>query len=340
MGISKKNRNFDSFEFLKTDWEQGFTSPSDNGDDFRFLVHGLLPDYLVYKVALLKEGGGYDPDQDIDLLRDPSKIHKKKLISTSCVDQNHRDTYGDVGLILSVPFENVLHMSPKDSGTDFMAPDAVLKRNLDCREMMSLDVIMSATGKCARNEIRLTGETEAGRVKVVGFFIKVEKDGTPINPEMAYQIVRLADISGLPLKQIKKPLRNFADQDLKVHQLLPSSPPFGLSFHENGLRYWVGLEGDQLSFQVFDDGLKARAMTKAEATRAMQLIESQLPADLLSLIKDQLPRLAATIPDLPDEVSSPKETPLPKERAADALLGAFKKPYLAAASPFFNFIIK
>ena len=294
----------------KTDWENGFSVPTENTPQFRILVHGLQSRAArtIQMITLLKEQkngtGQYDPTQRIDLMSDPLRIHEKKLISTSCIDQDHRNTFGDVGFILSAPFENILDMSPKDSGTDFFNPDAELTKSTSSKSLMLLKDLMSQTstspGDGNYNEIRLTGETTAGKVRVIGVFIKVKKDGTPVDPEMAMQITAVAHGHGFPIKEIKTQLTIFNDQKVELHKILPQDPPIGISFQMNGFRYWVGLNDPPNAFKITDDQGIARSMTRSEATEALNKIESDLSRDDLAAVQDSLKKMRTLIPELPE----------------------------------------
>jgi hypothetical protein len=126
-------------EAIAASWANGFTDPREHNDgSFRYLVHGLQDQAsdTIQTLALIgqmRRGQAGDIGEKIDLLMEPHKVGDKKIVSASVIDQNHRVTFGDAGLILKTPPENVLDAFPEDAGTDFADPDNAIassQRNL------------------------------------------------------------------------------------------------------------------------------------------------------------------------------------------------------------------
>lgn len=115
-------------EAIAVSWNTGFTDPAAHDETrFKYLVHGLQGKageivQILHAIDRMKRGEG-DLLQMIDLLEQPYRIGNKKIISASVIDQDHRITFGNGGLILKTPFENILDAAPQDIGTDFVNPD-------------------------------------------------------------------------------------------------------------------------------------------------------------------------------------------------------------------------
>lgn len=197
----KVTRNSIDSDAIRTQWEQGFSAPQQYGQDqFRLLVHGIQSQVTraIQYIALI-EKSGFDNDHHVDLLQSPQLIGSKKLISCSIIDQDHRGTFGDAGFILRAPFDNVMAMSPEDLGTNFFNPNETHGHMSTSKKHMNIDALLGSTSPRRWNEIVLSGQTEAGEVKIVGAFVKTDRRGTPIDPEIAVQVRMAAAQIGAPL---------------------------------------------------------------------------------------------------------------------------------------------
>lgn len=83
----------------------GVTSPNQhNSRNFRYTVYGINP------VAKL-----YMPDLGIDFMK--QDMASGVGVSMSLIDQNHIGTWGNVGLIIEIPRENMIAASSSDLGS-------------------------------------------------------------------------------------------------------------------------------------------------------------------------------------------------------------------------------
>lgn len=102
-------------------WETSFTDPSKHDDKkFCYIVTGLgdMGMENVVLEALIKHDK-YDRAKEIRLADEPHRISEKEKISASIINQEHRETYGGWGLILDVPFDNVVAAYSEEAGTGF-----------------------------------------------------------------------------------------------------------------------------------------------------------------------------------------------------------------------------
>lgn len=161
-------------------WESEFTSPADSSPDkFCLLVHGL-PDAMrkmMYHMELATKGS-YNAQHNIDLAAQPWRVCEKTVLSTSIITENSRGTYGDMGLILKAPFENIIDMSTSDLGTNLFDPAqaAAKKTGSACYTPRDLARL---THEHSYNEVSLRGTSEASAIEVVGIFVKVDENGEP-----------------------------------------------------------------------------------------------------------------------------------------------------------------
>jgi hypothetical protein len=206
--LRKVIRTSETPEAVKESWTNGFSDPRTHTDSsFRYLVHGFQGrggDIIqtMHMLQALKTGEAEDLGEKIDLLTHPHKVGEKKLISSSVIDQDHRTTFGDAGLILRALAENVLDAFPTDAGTDFANPTKEI--NTSTKNKCSVNELMYASNDDSWNEVRLVGTTEAGKVEAAGVWIKVTEEGKAIDEETARQLRATAAREDLPVINIDK----------------------------------------------------------------------------------------------------------------------------------------
>lgn len=186
---------------IKKSWENSFTNPNNHDDDkYCYMVHGLIGlDARIKQKIFLSDIQTSDNSQDIDLLQYPEKVSEKKVISASIVDQNHRTTWGHVGLILDVPYKNIMAAYKEDVSTPFFDINKVKREKVP-----SVDDILKLTNSKRHNEIILTGQIDDKKVNICGFWTKVDKNGEPIDKFLYRKMRRLSEEKGLPLIKIKE----------------------------------------------------------------------------------------------------------------------------------------
>lgn len=298
-------------EHLRSDWQEGFSNPRQTSDKYRYLLHGVDPmRHSSQMLVILKDHSQYDASQDVDLMVNPHDISQKLVISASVIDQDKRGTFGDVGFILKAPFDNVLEMSPQDLGTNFARPADVLEHNLQSRQIVPLDQMLLQTSRFEWNEVRLTGKTGAGHVEVVGCFIKVDKQGMALNPEMARQISYLAAMYDLPVVEIDKPTFDFQNSPAGLHRFLDYEPPFGVGYIRDECSYSVRFNDEKMPFIVANGEGKAREMIQSEAVNAIRIIEQELSKAELGEILGQLEAVKLRIPELSTILPETEPTPV------------------------------
>jgi hypothetical protein len=162
-----------------------FSDPAKHaGNRFRYIVHALQ-----------------DPSEDVenevqvnDLLQNPTGILQRRVaISCSVIDQDHRQTYRNYGLVLSVPKENILTTHPKDqyfsnaAGTGVYSArnsaalvEHIREKDGKYRGLSTPSEILRHTGGGYGkiNEIVVTGTSPEGKkLEVIGIFVKIDRKG-------------------------------------------------------------------------------------------------------------------------------------------------------------------
>lgn len=129
----KRNSILDGIVYTESQnlWNSATTPPEHHQKDkFTYIVHGLKP-------------GSFGSDGIKKFLDNPIGI-TNRLISASVINQDKKGTYGSsCGVILKVPFENIIATSPSDLGTrnSLMTP-SIHEKGFDidlCAELTRLN---------------------------------------------------------------------------------------------------------------------------------------------------------------------------------------------------------
>lgn len=97
-----------------------------NPESFRYLIHGINPMATMNISAQASFGKDISEDigdQSINMTQHPEDLAKRVSLSMSIIDPDHLGTWGNAGLIVEAPVENVVITSPQDSGTANSRPD-------------------------------------------------------------------------------------------------------------------------------------------------------------------------------------------------------------------------
>ena len=77
---NRKQKNLET-KVRPEDFYRELTDPCNhNPDNFCYIVHCINPSIKNNLLLLAMSNGGYDPQQEIDLLYEPERITEKKLI--------------------------------------------------------------------------------------------------------------------------------------------------------------------------------------------------------------------------------------------------------------------
>lgn len=262
--------------------------------NFRYTVYGIN---LSAKFAMMDEGlkmaeSGLATQDEItkqatNLLVRPEMVASRVGVSMSIIDQDHRGTWGDVGLIIGVPVENMIATSTSDLGSGGTSAEW-LRRIGQRHQILDPEQILGGSGKDNYNEIVAWGTTESGsKLKLVGFFAKTV-EGEYVDAENAYQLEAQAKRLGIPLVKIEQPNR-FSEEGMEV-----SSQYQKLYVDYRGRRYILSF-GDSDEFDVMNSKLESRFMSPQELDHALSYIQplmesgnfADLPENIISILREK-----------------------------------------------------
>ncbi|MBP7635904.1 hypothetical protein KBA41_17200 [Candidatus Ozemobacteraceae bacterium] len=149
------------------------------------------------------------------LLKDPNWLSKVFTFSASLINHNHRNTYGKIGALLSVPPDNILATKGSDMGTPFarvytkeqesaIADDAFFKYYIGTNRPVSPLELLRMTHAETYNEMMVAGTTtNSGSVKIIGLFFKTKSGKRVVSAEIEEKLERLARELGVPVVDIE-----------------------------------------------------------------------------------------------------------------------------------------
>jgi hypothetical protein len=226
----------------------GTTDPRNHDPkNFRYLVHGFnplsksfQPIAHVYELEANPELdlSGQQGDQTIDLVEEPERVAERVSLSMSLIDQDHIETWGHGGIIVDVPEENILLTGNSDLGTANSNIKRIRERS-KTEPKLDPDDLLHETSPTSYNEVVAEPRTENGEIVPKGFFIKVFRDGKPLDRELASKLTLQAMRLGLPLVRIAQPSL-FEGDTVDITDTLQSEPEFGyknVAVHLDRKRY-------------------------------------------------------------------------------------------------------
>jgi hypothetical protein len=183
-----------------------------NADDYRYLVHALNPQAKANALlaASIDEQNGilYDPawgNQAISLYDTPEQVVGRVSVSMSLVNvspdkKEHTRTYGDAGLILAAPTQNVMVTSPTGVGTH-NGNRAALLESAARTPIISGDELVNKTEHGDLNEVVALGDYNGQQLQLLGFFYKTT-EGRLHNPYLTQMMLSHARRLGKPIIKI------------------------------------------------------------------------------------------------------------------------------------------
>jgi len=232
----------------------GVTDPEKhNPENFRYLVHAfnLFASASQPFVAISAQlSGAYkvdktEGDQSINLFEQPERLGERVSLSMSLIDQNHTGTWGVGGIIVEAPEENIVITSPTDVGSHNSSKE-FLKRQAQNKPRFTGDQLLKSTSPIFYNEVVAFAESESGKkLRLKGFFIKVDKNGKPLDLFVAQKMRQHAARLNLPLVEIQVQ----GPYDKEKFEIAENE----IYAHYKGNRYNLGSEDPEFAFNAYDD---------------------------------------------------------------------------------------
>jgi hypothetical protein len=177
-------------------------------NNFRYLVHalGTAGHWAAAMGQKMDEASGITYDESwgdpwIDLRAHPERLHERITLSTSLIDSRHTGTFGDGGLIVGAPREDIVVTSPREDGTGNNNLDRVLAYAAR-HPILSGDAVLKQTNPNKYNEVVALGKTGPHPLKLEGFFVKTTRSGEILDKQLAADLHTHASRLGLPVVSI------------------------------------------------------------------------------------------------------------------------------------------
>ncbi len=253
----------------------GVTDPSQHNEkDFRYLVHAFNP--LARATISLTNAIAATPntkraenpeidrthgDQSINLYEQPERLAERVSLSMSLIDQDHRATWGDSGIIVEAPTENVLITKTQDAGSMNSDPSA-LRQQAHKHFRFDGDALLKSSSPSCYNEVVAFSSIDDSRLAIKGVFYKVTSKGEPVDADVAAKMEVHARRLGVPIVKIKAISQYTTDEILERGE--------GLAAYLDGSRY--ELTGYKNSFHVTEECKRPRFIKPEELTPVLQFL--------------------------------------------------------------------
>lgn len=240
-----------------------------NPEKFRYLVYGINLNSARLRSVLPEGQPNKDGDQSINLYKNPERLADKVSLSTSLIDEKHRRTWGDAGLMITAPDSNVIIASSGDVGAPNHSKERLLRLARTMKKKQAAEVLQESSD-ATLNEVVVLSKTEKGKINLVGFFAKVGDDGYS-DPALAMQMKYHASRLGLPFVEIKE--ISLFGKDNKFDSTY-------LNAIYNGRLYALGRDDPEVLFRS-TNGHTNRFISPEEFQELISFIKTKTKAEVL-----------------------------------------------------------
>lgn len=252
---------------------QGDTTDPSKHDptNFRYLVHALNPGAKMSAMRIAVDFSDHinssHGNQSINMYKQPERVAERVSLSMSLIDQDHTATWGDGGLIISAPEENIVLTSRTDAGTHNNDKNFLLGQGAR-HGVMSADQLLATTSPRQYNEVVALADNDGSKLETIGFFYKVTSKGEPVDPVIARQMRMHAERLGLPVVEI--PQENEIGRDrVDRYESLINKGQECIAVTYNGERYLM-LVFSGHSYNIVDEAETYRFASPEEMAAALQ----------------------------------------------------------------------
>lgn len=250
---------------------EGELTPVDSFEPERFtlMVHAVNESWADNLRHSLHEEGRYSTERDVDLLKDPTDIRRKAVLSTSLIDPRHLSTFGRALFFLAVPFPGVLATYAGDGFTTHR--QAELLEHPEGATLTPFEVFAKQKPGF-HNEVVVRGEQ--AKIEAVGVKVVERLDGTVDRPHESKRMREIAENLKVPYLEVVE----------KAH--FPNSPTeliredghlVKVKIYRNGQGFLLG-PGENWSYYA-DDAQDLEAIDQAEWTEIGPEAKSALQSD-------------------------------------------------------------
>ncbi|MFZ5392173.1 MAG: hypothetical protein ACOZAR_03160 [Patescibacteria group bacterium] len=245
-----------TIEKINNPWGETTDPNKHNPEKFRYLVHAFNPASAINMMQMniiVQEKYSHhifdkkDGDQSINLFCQPERLTQRVALSCSLIDQNHVATWGRAGIILEADQKNVCISQPKDCGSMVMSKNLLLQQALQ-KTFYYPDQLLQHCNPHQYNEVVVLANHNNQKIRLAGFFIKVDEDDEPIDEGLASKMSLHAYRLHLPL--VKIPEFN----DCLVDKIFEQ--PNSLHLHFKGKTCWLSGSPDNGRLDFHKSGSK------------------------------------------------------------------------------------
>lgn len=275
------------------------TNPEKHDEnEFIYLVHMIQNPAMggfLRDIIRINEGGSLS--DKINLCKNPNKINEMETISCSLIGKGSTpngipfeqlDTWANVGLILKVPYENILRCGTSDLGANFVDPKSEIEKHKNDDKGDPYNLLLKSLGY---NEVVVMG----GNIEIQGVLLnEFNSKPTEWDKNIANALSHKTgkDIITIKRKEIKledKPIEIIRDKEGKLDRIefTKNDREFYCNLginNFNGLTWGIYATGDygepfiktEEDLEIFIDELKKLPQDqKEEYADVLELIEPQ-----------------------------------------------------------------
>ncbi len=239
-----------TIEKITNPWGETTDPSKHNPEKFRYLVHAFNPASAISMMQMnimVREKYPHhlfdkkDGDQSVNLFCQPEKLTERVALSCSLIDQNHVATWGRAGIILEAGQNNVCISQPKDCGSMVMSKNLLLQQAMQ-KNFYHPDQLLQCSNPYQYNEVVVLANHNNQKIRLTGFFIKVDEDNEPIDEGLASKMSLHSYRLHLPIVKIQE------FNDYLVDKIFEQ--PNSLHLHFEGKTYWLSgsLDHGRLDF--------------------------------------------------------------------------------------------
>lgn len=218
-----------------------FSDPNNhNPNDYIYIVHAIQNGNNIRNLIKLREGS---VEKQYDLIRHPRDVSKMGTISCSLIGKGRHngirfeqlETWAQIGLILKVPVENIVRCGKSDLEANFVDSNAEIKKHINDDKGDPWDLLLHGYGY---NEVVVQGETEYGKVDVIGVFAS-DYSSKCYDADIANNMARRI---GVPLVPI--PRKQISLDDKPIEIVKRNGKLDRIEFVKNGRKFYCNLNRD------------------------------------------------------------------------------------------------
>jgi hypothetical protein len=156
------------------------------------------------------EQGESTGNQSVNLYNNPERLNERISISMSLIDQDYLGTWGQAGLIIEAPTENIVITSEQDNGTA-NSNYTILVKARQQTPIVSGDELLKSSCYGYNEVVAVSSIDGGGELKLAGFFYKTNRRGEPLDYSTYAKMKIHSNRLKLPLVPIQEKVHDHPD---------------------------------------------------------------------------------------------------------------------------------